>query len=114
MSLVQCYVPTNNSEEGEKALFYTKLQEVVGKVPKRDMSVLVGELNAREAEKNKWVRWKWSEECEGNRKLFTKLCAFNEPTNECTPFFHRRCHKINWVSPDPQTGNQIDHIRVCQ
>lgn len=118
VSIIQCYAPTNNAKEEEKDLFYTQLQEVVGKVSKRDMLIVMGDLNAKVGRDNTGRERQMGQNGLGNMnengELLTDFCAFNELTIGGTLFPHRRCHKITWVSPDHQTENQIDHIIVRQ
>ena len=47
VTIIQCYAPTNNAEEGTKEQFYNKLQHTIDKQPKGDIKVLMGDLNAK-------------------------------------------------------------------
>ncbi|XP_051807750.1 craniofacial development protein 2-like [Acanthochromis polyacanthus] len=113
VSVVMCY-----AEEDDKDAFYTQLQAVVDKIPKRDILILMGDLNARVGSDNAGREKEMGRNGLGvmneNGELFADFCAFNELTIGGTLFPHRRCHKATWVSPDHQTENQIDHIAVCQ
>ena len=117
-SIIMCYAPTNNADEEEKDLFYAQLQAVVDKVPRRDMLILMGDLNAKVGSDNTGRDREMGKNGLGdmneNGKLFADFCAFNELTIGGTLFPHRRIHKVTWVSPDHQTENQIDHIVVRQ
>nr|KAG5710457.1 hypothetical protein BaRGS_022275 [Batillaria attramentaria] len=105
-------------DEEEKDLFYAQLQSVINKVPKRDMLILMGDLNAkmgcdntnREREMGKHGMGDMNE----NGEHLADFCAFNELTIGGTLFPHRHCHKVTWVSPDHRTENQIDHVIVRQ
>ncbi|XP_072906368.1 uncharacterized protein [Hemitrygon akajei] len=118
VSIILCYTPTNNTEEEEKDLFYTQLQAVVGKVPKQDMLIVMGDLNAKVGSDNTGREREMGQNSLGNMnengELLTDFCAFNKLTIGGTLFPHRRCHKITWVSPDHQSENQIDHVIVRQ
>jgi exonuclease III len=115
-SIIMCYAPTNNADEEEKDRFYEELQSVVDKVPKRDMLILMGDLNAKVGKDNRGREMEMGTnglgEMNENGELFADFCASNELTIGGTLFTHRRCHKATWISPDHHTENQIDHVAV--
>ncbi|GFS27262.1 hypothetical protein ElyMa_005251700 [Elysia marginata] len=47
MNTAQVYAPTNEVTDEEKDLFYNRLQGVVEKLPKEDMNIVMGDLNAK-------------------------------------------------------------------
>ena len=47
MSIIQCYAPIEGADEEEKDDFYAQLQEVLEAVPKHDVLIVTGELNAK-------------------------------------------------------------------
>ena len=118
VSVVMCYAPTNNADEEDKDAFYTQLQAVVDKIPRRDMLILMGDLNAKVGSDNAGREKEMGRNGLGvmneNGELLADFCAFNELKIGGTLFPHRRCHKATWMSPDHQTENQIDHIVVRQ
>ena len=46
--VIQCCAPINAAETEEKEVFYEQLQAVMDKLPRRDLKILMGDLNAKE------------------------------------------------------------------
>ncbi|VDP45555.1 unnamed protein product [Schistosoma margrebowiei] len=46
MNVIQCYVPTNDYNEDAKDQFYNRLQSIVETCPTKDLTILMGGLNA--------------------------------------------------------------------
>ena len=46
-TIVSCYSPTNVSEENEIVTFYDELSSLVGSIPKHNMLVIGGDMNAQ-------------------------------------------------------------------
>ena len=116
--IIMCYAPTNDAEEVEKDRFYAQLQATVDKVPKHDMLILMGDLNAKVGSDNTGREKEMGANGLGsmneNGELFADFCASNELVIGGTLFPHRRCHKATWISPDHRTENQIDHVAIRQ
>ncbi|VDP44913.1 unnamed protein product [Schistosoma margrebowiei] len=47
MNVIQCYVPTNDYNENAKDQFYDRLQSIIEKCPTKDLTILMGESNAK-------------------------------------------------------------------
>ena len=47
VTVIQCYAPTNAAETEEKETFYDQLQAVMDKLPRRDLKIVMGDLNAK-------------------------------------------------------------------
>ena len=86
------------------------------KIPKRDLKILMGDLNAKVGSYNTdkeliMGRHGVGEENE-NGELFSEFCMFNVLVIGGTLFSHKPIHKKTWKSPDGKTENQIDHITI--
>ncbi|VDO54807.1 unnamed protein product [Schistosoma margrebowiei] len=116
MNIIQCYAPTNDSNDDIKDQFYERLQSIIEKCPRKDLTTLMGDLNAKVGIDNTRYedimgRYGLGERNE-NGERFANLCAFNKLVIGGTIFPHKRIHKATWISPDHTTENQIDHICI--
>ncbi|XP_043922942.1 uncharacterized protein LOC122798228, partial [Protopterus annectens] len=118
MNVVQCYVPTNDSEEGDKDQFYERLQQILETYTDKDLTILMGDINAKVGSSNIGYEQIMGTHALGtineNGERFVDLCALNNLVIGGSIFPHKRIHKNTWVSPDYTTENQIDHICICR
>ena len=47
LTLIQCYAPTNDSEDDVKYNFYLRLQAEIEQVPMQDLIIIMGDLDAK-------------------------------------------------------------------
>ncbi|GFS11523.1 3-hydroxybutyrate dehydrogenase type 2 [Elysia marginata] len=118
MNIVQIYAPTNEAQDEEKNAFYDLLQEVMDKLPEKDINILMGDANAKIGRDDTgYDRIMGSHglgEMNDNGERFANFCLFNKMVIGGSIFLHKRVHKATWVSPDNLTENQIDHFCVSQ
>ncbi|VDO92678.1 unnamed protein product [Schistosoma margrebowiei] len=116
MNIIQCYAPTNDYNEDAKDQFYDRLQSIIEKCPTKDLTILMGDLNAKVGMDNTGYEDIMGPHELGERKenggRFANLCAFNKLVIGGTIFPHKRIHKATWTSSDHTTQNQIDHICI--
>ncbi|VDO94904.1 unnamed protein product [Schistosoma margrebowiei] len=114
MNIIQCYAPTNDYNEDAKDQFYNNLQSIVEKCQTKNLTILMGDFNAKVGTDNTGY-----EDIMGRHGLrernengwrFANLCAFNKLVIGGTIFPHKRIHKTTSTLPDHTTQNQIDHI----
>ncbi|VDP53378.1 unnamed protein product [Schistosoma margrebowiei] len=110
MNIMQCYAPTNDSEDDIKDQFYERLQSVIEKCPRTDLTILMGNPNAKVGIDNTG-RHELGERNE-NGGRFANLCEFNKLVISGKIFSHKRIHKDTWISQDHTTEHQIDHICI--
>ena len=47
MNIIQIYAPTNEASDEDKEEFYSRLQGVTDKLPRRDVNIVMGDANAK-------------------------------------------------------------------
>ena len=114
VTVINAYAPTNLAEDDKKDQFYEQLQAVFNKVPKRDLPILLGDMNAKIGSDNSGLEQVMGRHGMGamndNGRRFTEFCAFNKLIIGGSLFPHKDVHKATWISPDRVTENQLDHI----
>ena len=118
LNVIQCYAPTNDKDDGTKGEFYNKLRTLLDELPRKDINILMGDLNAKIGSDNRG----YSEimgthglgQMNENGELFAGLCADYSLVIGGSIYPHQRIHKATWRSPDLKTENQIDHICINQ
>ena len=118
ITIIDCYAPTNYAAFEEIDTFYQHLQTVIQKLPKRDIQVVMGDMNAKIGKDNDNWRGTMGKEDLGqmneNGLLFADFCTLNELIIRGTLFPHKPTHKATRISPDLQTENQTDHITITK
>jgi len=115
-NIVQCYAPTNDKDEEVKEEFYDRLQSVIDNIGDRNVTILMGDLNAKVGDDNTGFEEVMGRHGLGmmndNGEKFANFCAANQLVIGGSVFPHKETHKVTWRSPDNRTENQIDHICI--
>ena len=86
------------------------------KLKEKDMTILMGDLNAKIGSYNSGYEEVMGRQGLGkmneNGEMLADFCAFNNMIIGGSVFPHRTIHKATWVSPDHRIENQIDHICI--
>nr|KAG5694454.1 hypothetical protein BaRGS_008693 [Batillaria attramentaria] len=118
LNIIQCYAPTNDAEEEKKDDFYQQLQTVIDRGGAKDMTILMGDFNAKIGSDNTGYENTMGTHGLGqmneNGERFADFCALNQLVIGGSIFPHKRIHKATWRSPDHVTENQIDHICISR
>jgi endonuclease/exonuclease/phosphatase family metal-dependent hydrolase len=116
ITLISAYAPTEDKTEETKEQFYNNLQSIVDKVPKSDITIILGDVNAKlgkEPAYNKITgKHTHHEVTNRNAELLWDFAATNNMIVMSTQFQHKQIHKGTWISPDQNTINQIDHVLI--
>ncbi|XP_035663420.1 uncharacterized protein LOC118407108 [Branchiostoma floridae] len=117
-TIIQAYAPTNDASEVDKELFYEQLQATMAKRKKRDITILMGDMNAKVGSANSGNEGVMGKHGVGtmnhNGELFVDFCSVNDMVIGGTLFPHKESHKVTWRSPDGSYENQIDHIAISR
>ena len=116
ITVIQCYAPTNPSPVEDKDRFYEVLQKTIDKVPKHDVLIVMGDLNAKVGADNTGCERIMGKHGPGtvneNGDRFIEFCTLNDLMIGGTVFPHKEIHKLTWVSPNKEHQNQIDHFAI--
>ena len=116
LQVIQCYAPTNNTDEEPKDTFYNQLQHILQTRKERDLLLLMGDMNAKVGNDNNGYELAMGKQGLGtmneNGERFADICADYNLVIGGTVFPHKPIHKATWISPDHTTENQIDHICI--
>ncbi|XP_068671410.1 craniofacial development protein 2-like [Montipora foliosa] len=86
------------------------------KLPRRDLKILMGDLNAKVRADNtnrELIMGKHGVGVQNeNGELLTEFHSFNDLVIGGTVFQHKQIHKTTWTSSDERTVNQIDHVTI--
>lgn len=117
ISIIQVYAPTTGYDEEYVEDFYTKLQEVIEKVNKKDIIVIQGDWNAKVGidEQNSWTNH-CGPSCnkitnDRGRRLL-EFASHNNMVLANTLGEHKASRRWTWHAPDGIHHNQIDYILV--
>ncbi|VDO75261.1 unnamed protein product [Schistosoma margrebowiei] len=113
MNVIQCYAPINDYNEDAKDQLYDRLQSIIEKCPRKDLTILMGDLNAKVGMDNTgYEDIMGLGERNKNGERFANLCAFNKMVICGTIFSHKRIQKTTWTSPDHTMQSQINHVCI--
>jgi len=99
-------------------LVYEELQRAQDRVPKYDVTIILGDMNAKLGKEKVFSQvvgchtpHNVSNE---NGELVANYAISNEMFLIITNFQHKTIHTGTWTSSDHQTINQIDHVMVSK
>ena len=114
MDVIMVYAPTNEADDDVKDLFYDRLTAVIDERPRRNMVVVMGDLNAKIGNDNEGYEVVMGREGLGimndNGERFADFCDIQDLVIGGSVFPHKKIHKATWKHPNGTVENQIDHI----
>ena len=114
--VLNVHVPSEEKSDDSKGSFCEELEQVLDRLPKYHMKILLGDFNAKVGRENIF-----KPTC-GNVILHqdsnddgVRIVNFYTSKNlvvRSTMFLYSNIHEYTWTSPDGKTHNQIDHILI--
>nr|VZH89496.1 unnamed protein product [Spirometra erinaceieuropaei] len=108
ISIVAVYSPTSAAQQRDKEAFYSQLQALVERLPRRDLLIVAGDWNGRTGPGDSTTshllgRFGLGSRCENGERLLNfadrnRLLV----TNTCSQ--HRKKHLLTWYSNDGRTS----------
>ena len=114
VTFVQVYAPTTDATDEEIETFYSQLQEVLDKAPKKDMIITMGDFNAkvgRQADEKVAGKFGLGQRNEAGDTL-VDFCKENQLWIANTHYQQHARRLYTWTSPGGLYRNQIDYI-IC-
>jgi hypothetical protein len=116
ISIINAHAPTEDAENEDKEMFYSKLETVYDGTPGSDVKMVMGHFNAKMGKEDIFIpvvgQYSLHQTCNDNglkavdftmsRNL--KICSTYVP--------HKEIRKCTWISPDGKTSNQIDQVMI--
>ena len=117
LTIIQVYAPTRDCNDEEIEKFYDDLNNLIKKIPKKDLMIIQGDWNAKIGF-NDTQDWKGTTGPYGVGKTnerglrMLEFAKQNHLVVANTLHNHKLSRKTTWHSPDGKTHNQIDYILV--
>ena len=104
IKLIQCYAPKNDREDTHKDAFHQQLQEEVDVIPRHDLTIVTGDLNAKVGSDNMYCDRAMGMHGFGTRnengERLIDFCSMNNIVTGGTLFPYQDIHKLTWCSPN--------------
>ena len=114
ITIIQVYAPTT-AASGEVIEFHNKLQEALNNTPRKDLTIIMGDCNAKVGKmKDARVTGQFGlgDRNEAGDRL-VQFCEENELSITNTFFEQPDRRLYTWTTPDGNHRNQIDYI-ICK
>jgi exonuclease III len=112
LSIISVHAPAEEKTDEEKEKLYEDLQTVHNKIPKHDIVIVLGDLNAKIGKEvvyqNVAGKHMLHEITNRNREWICEHTIANNMKIIGNYYQHKRIYKGTWISPDGNMLNQID------
>lgn len=110
------YAPTEEADEETKDAFYAHLEQEIDCIPKHDIKIILGDLNAKvgheDAFRETIGKESLHEHSNDNGLRLIDFAIGNAMVIRSTWHQRKNVRKATWRSPDGKTENQIDHVLI--
>ena len=118
-TIITVYAPTEEATEEEKDDFYLQCQDTLNTIPRSEIVLLIGDLNAKISNDRTGLEQVIgphgsAQETNDNGERLLSLCSISGLCIGKTFFHHKTIHKKTWTSPDGKTQNEIDYICISR
>jgi hypothetical protein len=116
LSIICVHVPTEDKSDEVKEQFFEDLQKVYDRIPRHDIVILLGDVNAKTGREDVYRPVSGIHTLHDisnkNGELICEYAVANNMSVMSTEFQHKRIHKGTWMASDGQILNQTDHVIV--
>ena len=116
LTIINVHCPTEDQDEILKTEFYQKLEQIYDSAPRNDIKMIIGDMNAKIGKEEEYIgttgKHSLHDESNENGNLLIDFATSKNMVISSTYFPRRDIHKITWISPDGETGIQIDHVLI--
>ena len=116
ISIVNGHAPTEHKDIEIKDKFYGKIEDVLEEIPKYDIKIVLGDLNAKLGKEEIYQDITGGKslhvESNENGKKLLEFAIENNMKIIITYFDKKDIHKVTWISPNFRVKNQIDHVLI--
>ncbi|XP_067625202.1 craniofacial development protein 2-like [Eurosta solidaginis] len=116
ISFICAHAPTEEKDDEVKDIFYEQLERTYELCPRYDIKVVLGDFNARVGKEGVFGptvgKFSLHNETFPNGLRLIDFADVRNMVISSTRFMHKKIHQATWLSPDPNTRNQIDHVVI--
>ena len=103
MTLINIHAPTEDKEEEIKEQFYEELQRTQDKIPKHDITIIMGDMNAKLGKEEVFSQvigcHSLHNSTNENGEMVAHYAINNDMFVISTNFQHKKIHNGTWTSP---------------
>ena len=115
ITVIQVYAPDTNTKEAEVEWFSEDLQDLLERIPPKDVLFIIGDWNAKVgSQETPGVTGKFGLGIWNVARQRPEFCQENALVIANTLFQQHKRRLYTWTPPDGQHRNQIDYILCSQ